>query len=81
MGLETKWDDIIEAYGLSNQEMFDLFNTNALDEANTLEKTIRFFQNPLDWSGTSLDNEWDHLYNHHGYTNLIEIGGYWYANK
>ena len=31
--LGTQWNDITKAYGLSDKEMFNLFNTRALDDA------------------------------------------------
>ena len=31
--LGTQWNDITQAYGLSDKEMFNLFNTRALDDA------------------------------------------------
>ena len=70
--------------------MFNLFNTRALDDAVMQGKTIRFSQNPLDWSGTplipqcsptALGDEWSYLQHNHGYRDLIEMGGYWYAIK
>ena len=79
--LGTQWNDITQAYGLSDKEMFNLFNTRALDDAVMQGKTIRFSQNPLDWSGTALGDEWSYLQHNHGYRDLIEMGGYWYAIK
>ena len=79
--LGTQWNDITKAYGLSDKEMFNLFNTRALDDAVMQGKTIRFSQNPLDWSGTALGDEWSYLQHNHGYRDLIEMGGYWYAIK
>ena len=79
--LGTQWNDITQAYGLSDKEMFNLFNNRALDDAVMQGKTIRFSQNPLDWSGTTLGDEWSYLQHNHGYKDLIEMGGYWYAIK
>ena len=58
--------------------MFEVFNTKALDDAVESGKTIRFSQNPNDWGGT-LSDEWEYLKEKHGFTRLIEDGGYWYA--
>ncbi len=77
--LGNQWDDITKAYGLSDKEMFNLFNTRALDDAIVQGKTIRFSQNPLDWSGTALGDEWSYLQSKYGYTRLKKIGDYWYA--
>ena len=79
--LGTQWNDIAQAYGLSDKEMFNLFNTRALDNAVMQGKTIRFSQNPLDWVGTALGDEWSYLQHNYGYRDLIEMGGYWYAVK
>lgn len=77
--LGTQWDDISRAYGLSDKDMFNLFNTRALDEAVAQGKTIRFSQNPIEWSGTTLGDEWNYLQSNQGYTRLKQIGDYWYA--
>ena len=77
--LGTQWNDITQAYGLSDKEMFNLFNTRALDDAVRQGKSIRFSQNPLEWKGTALGDEWLYLQSKHGYTRLKKIGDYWYA--
>ena len=77
--LGTQWNDITKAYGLSDKEMFNLFNTRALDDAVRQGKSIRFSQNPLEWKGTALGDEWLYLQSKHGYTRLKKIGDYWYA--
>ena len=59
--------------------MFNTFNTRALDDAVAQGKTIRFSQNPLEWSGTALGDEWNYLKSQHGYTRLKQNGDYWYA--
>ena len=61
--------------------MFNLFNTRALDDAVMQGKTIRFSHIRLDWSGSALGDEWRYLQHNHGYRDLIEMGGYWYAIK
>ena len=73
------WEDISGAYALTDKEMFELFNTRALDDAVARGKTIRFSQNPIEWSGTALGDEWNYLQSKHGYTRLKQIGDYWYA--
>ena len=77
--LGTQWNDITKAYGLSDKEMFNLFNTRALDDAVRQGKSIRFSQNPLEWKGTALGDEWLYLQSKHGYTRLKKVGDYWYA--
>lgn len=76
--LGNDWNSIKEKYDLSEKEMFEVFNTKALDDAVESGKTIRFSQNPNDWGGT-LSDEWEYLKEKHGFTRLIEDGGYWYA--
>lgn len=44
--LEYKWDMIQEKYGLSRQEMFELFNRPFLDDLVRQNKTIKFAHNP-----------------------------------
>ena len=77
--LGTQWDDISGAYGLTDKDMFNLFNKRALDDAVAQGKIIRFSQNPMEWSGTALGDEWNYLQSKHGYTRLKQIGDYWYA--
>ena len=79
--LGTKWDDLENTYGLTDKDMFELFNKTALDNAVLKGKTIRFVQDPRKWSGTALGDEWNYLQSKHKYTDLIEEGGYWYAIK
>ncbi|MBQ6639040.1 MAG: hypothetical protein IJH82_10410 [Lachnospiraceae bacterium] len=76
--LGNDWDNIKSEYDLSDREMFEMFNSKALDDAVESGKTIRFSQNPNDWGG-ALADEWDYLQEKHGYTRLVEDGGYWYA--
>ena len=79
--LGTQWNDISSAYGLTDKDMFNIFNIRALDDAVAQGKTIRFSQNPNDWMGTALGDEWNYLQNNYGYTDLIKEGGYWYGIK
>ena len=79
--LGTMWDEIEEMYGLTDKEMFDLFNTKALDDAVLSDKVIRFGQDPREWSETALGDEWNYLKSRYNYTGLLENGGYWYAIK
>ena len=77
--LGAQWNNITKSYGLSDKEMFNLFNTRALDDAVRQGKSIRFSQNPLEWKGTALGDEWLYLQSKHNYTKLKKIGDYWYA--
>ena len=77
--LGAKWGEIEKSYGLTDKDMFALFNQSALDDAVTKEKTIRFSQDPTAYGECALKSEWDYLVSEHGYTRLKQIGDYWYA--
>ena len=79
--LGTKWGEIKDVYTLTDTNMFDLFNTSALDEAVASGKTIRFTHNPrLEiYKDSALADEWKYLQSKHGYTRLEPEGDYWYA--
>ena len=79
--LGMQWSEIEEAYTLTDTDMFDLFNTSALDEAVASGKTIRFTHNPrLEiYKDSALAHEWEYLQSKHGYTKLEPGGDYWYA--
>lgn len=51
------YDNVMENYNLSYQDMFDEFNTAALDKAISDGKTIRFTHNPelAKYTGTFTD--------------------------
>lgn len=77
--LGTRWEELENTYGLTDKDMFDLFNKTALDDAVAQGKTIRFSQDPTEWSGTALGDEWNYLKDKYKYTRLKQIGDYWYA--
>lgn len=81
--LGTEWDVIKEKYGLTNEDMFELFNVPALDYAVEKGTKIRFSQDPRlkKYENTSLADEWNHLKSKYGYTELRKEGDYWYAIK
>lgn len=60
-------------------EMFDLFNKYAIDDAVKKGKRIRFSQNPKDYKTSYLYQEWEYLQNNYGYSELNFKGEYWYA--
>ncbi|MER2260918.1 MAG: LXG domain-containing protein [Psychrobacillus sp.] len=74
------WGTIQRKYDLSNEEMFELFNVPALEDAVTSGKAIRFSHNPNEATGF-LKDEWEYLKREHGFTDLIEEGGMWYAER
>ena len=77
------YDNVMENYKLSYQDMFDEFNTTALDKAISEGKTIRFSHNPelTEYAGSFTDQEWKYLQKHGNYLYLREEGGFWYAEK
>lgn len=75
------WGTIQRKYNLSDQEMFDYLNVPALDDAVASGKAIRFSHNPNDYKGSYLNQEWEYLKKEHGFTELIEEGGMWYAER
>lgn len=77
--LGSKWDEIKKAYNLTDNEMFELFNVSALDDAVSKGKTIRFSQDPRAYGDCALKNEWEYLKNKYNYKQLKQIGDYWYA--
>ena len=79
--LGTRWGEIKDVYTLTDTDMFDLFNTSALDEAVASGKTIRFTHDPRlpSYERSALADEWRYLQNKHGYIRLKPEGDYWYA--
>ncbi|MEK4523648.1 LXG domain-containing protein [Psychrobacillus sp. FSL W7-1457] len=75
------WNKIQSKYGLSDQEMFDYFNVPALNDAVSSGKKIQFSHNPNERVGSFLNQEWEYLKKEHGFTDLIEEGGMWYAER
>ncbi|MCM3359397.1 LXG domain-containing protein [Psychrobacillus sp. MER TA 171] len=75
------WDKVQSKYGLSDQEMFDYFNVPALNDAVSSGKKIQFSHNPNERVGSFLNQEWEYLKKEHGFTDLIEEGGMWYAER
>ena len=81
--LGSEWDNITAKFKLDSagKDMFKLFNQPALDDAVNAGKSIRFSHNPTAYGDCVLKWEWDYLVNKHGFTELIEIGDFWYGIK
>ncbi|WP_155974084.1 T7SS effector LXG polymorphic toxin [Streptococcus ruminantium] len=81
--LGDDWNTLTKKYNLDDQgkQMFELFNKPALDDAVLGQKEIRFSHNPLDYSDSALNWEWDYLQDKYDYKELYKIGDYWYAIK
>ena len=79
--LGMQWGEIEEAYTLTDTDMFDLFNTSALDKAVQEGKVIRFTHDPtLDiYERSALADEWRYLKSKYDYKKLELGGDYWYA--
>jgi len=81
--LGSEWEEIKRTYGLTDNDMFELFNIPALDDAIASGKTIKFSHKPTlrIYKGSALAREWEYLKREYGYKRLIEERGYWVASK
>ena len=80
--LGDNWGRIENKYNLTNNDMFEIFNKPALEEAVAAGKTIRFSHNPsIVEPDRALAKEWNYLQTHFGYSKLEYRGGFWYAEK
>ena len=77
------YDEIMNNYDLTYQDMFEDFNTVALDKAISEGKAIRFSHNPelAEYAGSFTDQEWKYWQKNGDYIFLREEGGFWYAEK
>ncbi|MEG0346359.1 MAG: hypothetical protein RR546_07835, partial [Erysipelotrichaceae bacterium] len=80
--LGDDWNIIKDKYCIGDDEIFEIFNKSALDDAVKNGKKIRFSHDPRlpKYSGSALGDEWSYLMKHHGFKDLIEKeGGIWLA--
>lgn len=80
--LGDDWNIIKDKYGIGDDDLFEIFNKPALDDAVKNGKTIRFSHDPRlpKYSGSALDDEWSYLMKNHGFKDLKEVeGGGWIA--
>ena len=77
--LGNDWDVIKAKYNITDDDMFDLFNVPALDDAAKVGKEIRFSHDPTAYGDCALKKEWQYLKDNFGYTRLKKIGDFWYA--
>ncbi len=75
--LGDNWNILKKEHGLTDDDMFDMFNVKVLDDAIKQKKIIKFSHDPRDDLG-ALGKEWDYLQKN-GYTKLQKEGGYWIA--
>ena len=78
----NEWNVIRQEYGLSDKEMFEIFNKTALYDAIASEKTIKFSHNPISLEdGGFLQLEWEYIKEMLNVTdnNLVKIGDFWYV--
>jgi hypothetical protein len=79
--LGNDWDVIKGKYNITDDDMFDLFNVPALDDAAKAGKEIRFSHDPTAYGDCALKKEWEYLKKIYNYIDLIKIGEFWYAIK
>lgn len=81
--LGSEWDSIKEAQKLTDDDMFDLFNVPAIDDAVNSNKVIKFSHDPRAATNatTALRKEWNYLKEKYGYTTLEKIGDFWIGEK
>jgi len=75
------WQRVKEKYGMSDKDVFRLFNARAIDEEIAKGKAVRFSHNPLENEGSLLYEEWEHVKSVLGKTDadLYYEGGFWYV--
>ena len=81
--LGDEWGVIEEIYGITDMDMFELFNKPALDYAVERGKTIRFSQDSRlkMYEDDAIADEWRYLMEKYGYIELKKEGEFWYAIK
>ena len=81
--LGNEWGVVKEIYGITDKDMFELFNKPALDYAVESGKTIRFSQDPRlkMYEDDAIADEWRYLMEKYGYIELKKEGEFWYAIK
>ena len=81
--LGNEWGVVKEIYGITDKDMFELFNKPALDYAVESGKTIRFSQDPRlkIYEDDAIADEWRYLMEKYGYIELKKEGEFWYAIK
>ncbi|RPE75244.1 MULTISPECIES: methyl-accepting chemotaxis protein [unclassified Frondihabitans] len=62
--LGEQWGKITKSKKITDDDMFDLYNTRFLDEQIAARKPIVFSHNPMDYRGTMLFQELQHLESH-----------------
>lgn len=79
--LGNDWDVIKNKYSITDDDMFDLFNVPALDDAVKSGKEIRYSHHPEQYGDCALLKEWEYLKSEYGFKRLIKEGEFWYAIK
>lgn len=65
----------------AGKDMFRMFNQPALDDAVNAGKNIRFSHDPTAYGECALKWEWDYLQNNYGFSDILQIGDFWYGIK
>ena len=75
------WDVVKKKYNLTDEDIFELLNVPALDDAVRSGKEIRFSHDPRldEYRDSFLKQEWIYLQDQHNYSYLVEKGGIWYG--
>ena len=79
--LGNKWNEIEKKYQLADDDMFEIFDKPAVDDAVNSGKTIRFTHDPTLHEGHAISEEWNYLKRQYKYIQLKQKGGFWYATK
>ena len=78
-----QWQRLGDKYGLTDQQLFDMFNKPFIDDAIANEMEIRFSHNPLNYRKGALVEEWAYIKKilNISNNNLIKKGDYWYVER
>ena len=78
-----QWQRLEDKYGLTDRQLFDMFNKPFLDDAIENGMEIRFSHNPLNYRKGALVEEWKYIKKIMNIrnNNLVKKGGYWYVER
>lgn len=79
--LGEKWNQIEKKYQLADDDMFEIFDKPAVDDAVNSGKTIRFTQDPRKYRNCALQKEWIYLQQKYKFKTLKKEGEFWYAKR
>ena len=78
-----QWQRLEDQYGLTDRQLFDMFNKPFLDDAIENGMEIKFSHNPLNYEQGSIIAEWNYIKKclNVDDKSLIQRGGYWYVER